>query len=84
MPEPEGRYKGGGTVEGRWGCAAAVVAGLPVFVFLLLGETLGDCVPEAPCRKSFPLFVLLPSGLVALAAVLLIRQLVAALRRNRD
>lgn len=84
MTERDSRYRGGGTVEGRWGCAAAFIAALPVFIYLFLAETLGDCLPEVPCRKSFPLYVLVPTTLVALAAGMIVKRLVAALRGSRE
>lgn len=84
MTERDSRYRGGGTVESRWGCAAAFVAAFPVFIYLFLAETWGDCLPEVPCRKSFLLYVLVPTILVALAAGISIKRLVAALRRNRE
>lgn len=84
MTERDNRYRGGRTAEGRWGCAAAFVAAFPVFIYLLLAETLGDCAPDVACRKSFLFYVLLPTAFVAFAAGMIVKRLVAALRGNRE
>ena len=76
-----GGYKGGPTVEGRWGCVASAVVGVPVFVFLLLADALGDCMPDNACNKGFLIQVLLPSVVVAIAVGLLIRWAVKAIRK---
>lgn len=61
----EGRYRGGGTLGGKWGCGLAALFGLPVLFFLVLLDSLGDCVPDVQCHKGFWLWVVLPTMLVA-------------------
>ena len=78
----EGGYKGGSTVEGRWGCIASAVLGIPAFMFLLIVDTLGDCVPDTLCDKYFFTQVLLPSFLIAVGIGLLVRWAVKAARKN--
>ena len=70
-------YDGGLGQANKWGCIGASVVGLPVFVFLLLADALGDCAPDAPCRKGFLLMVLLPSLIAAVGAGLLVRFIVS-------
>jgi hypothetical protein len=82
MPMSEGGYRGGATVEGRWGCTASAVLGVPVFMFLLLVEALGDCAPDTACKKGFLIQVLLPTVVIAVGAGLLVRWAVKAARRN--
>lgn len=55
----------GGRHARRMGCAAAAVFGLPVFIFLLLNDALGDCAPDTICRKGFLPMVLIPSVVIA-------------------
>ncbi|PHQ64318.1 MAG: hypothetical protein COC10_01565 [Sphingobium sp.] len=76
----EGDYRGGSTVGGRWGCIASVILGVPVFLFLLIVDAMGDCVPDTACRKGFLTQVLLPSMIVALCVGLLVRWAVGAAR----
>lgn len=83
MPMSEDGYKGGTTVEGRWGCIASAILGIPVFVFLLLVDALGDCVPDMTCKKGFLTQVLLPTAVVAIAAGLLVRWALKTARRNK-
>lgn len=80
MPMSEGGYKGGSTAEGRWGCIASAVLGVPVFLFLLLANTLGDCVPDTACKKAFLTQVLLPSVVIALGVGLIVRWAIKAIR----
>lgn len=61
----DGRYKGGGTTGGKWGCALAAVFGLPVFCLSVLVASMGDCMPGVQCHRGFWLEVLLPTILVA-------------------
>lgn len=75
-------YKGGPTVEGKWGCFIATLVGLPIFVFLLLGDVLGDCLPESECKKGFLTQVLLPSVAITLGTFLLARWAIKAARGN--
>jgi len=82
MPMRDGGYKGGTTVEGRWGCIASAVLGVPVFMFLLLANTLGDCLPDIACKKGFLTQVLLPTAVIAIGVGLLVRWAVKAATRN--
>ena len=45
----------------KWGCFVVGILGVPVFLFLLGLDALGDCAPELGCRKGFLSLVLLPS-----------------------
>ena len=76
------RIKGGATVEGRWGCIASALVGVPVFVFLLLADALGDCAPDTACKKGFLTQVLLPTAVIAIGVGLLVRWAVKAAKRN--
>ncbi|SKB84010.1 hypothetical protein SAMN06295937_102238 [Sphingopyxis flava] len=82
MPMSDGGYKGGATVEGRWGCIASAILGVPVFMFLLLADALGDCAPDTTCKKGFLTQVLLPTAIVAIGVGLLVRWAVKAAKRN--
>ena len=83
MPMSEGGYKGGTTVEGRWGCIASAILGIPIFMFLLLVDALGDCVPDTMCKKGFLTQVLLPTAVVAVSAGFLVRWAVKKARRDK-
>jgi hypothetical protein len=61
----DGRYKGGGTRGGRWGCGLAALFGIPVFMFATLVASLGDCMPDVECHPGFWLEVALPTFVVA-------------------
>jgi len=69
-------YDGGFTRGGRLGCSVAAIVGTPLFAFLLLADSLGDCDPGTDCHQGFLLHVLLPSVLIASAAGLVVRILV--------
>jgi hypothetical protein len=56
----DGRYNGPAAPE-KWGCAAAAVVGVPLFLFLLLSDALGDCEPSPTCHHGFMRMVLAPS-----------------------
>lgn len=47
----DGRYRGGGTRGGKWGCGFSLLITLPIFTILLMVEALGDCAPDIPCGK---------------------------------
>ncbi len=79
----EGGYKGGTTVEGRWGCIAAAALGVPIFMFLTLVETLGDCAPDIACKKGFLTQVLMPTAAIAIGVGLFVRWAVKTARRNK-
>lgn len=66
----------------KWGCLAAALIGVPVFLFLLGMDALGDCAPDASCRKGFLLMVLAPSSLVTLLVFGVVRRL--ARKRDMD
>jgi len=69
----DGRYKSGSTLGAKWGCASAIFVTLPIFIFLLLVDTLGDCAPDITCGKGFWSHVALPSAFVALAVGFVVR-----------
>ena len=58
------------------GLRAAALVGLPVFFFLVLLDSLGDCVPDVQCHKGFWLWVVLPTVLVAAPIGFGVRRLV--------
>jgi hypothetical protein len=76
------RYKGGSTVESRWGCGAAALVGIPVFAFLFLAEVLGDCAPDTACKKGFLSQVALPTLVVSVVVGLVVYWAIRAARRN--
>lgn len=82
MPMSEGGYNGGTTVEGRWGCIASALLGVPVFMFLLLVDALGDCAPDTACKKGFLTQVLLPATVIAIGVGLLVRWAIKTARQN--
>ena len=59
-------YRGGPTPGGKWGCVAAAAIGAPLFSFLILVDSLGDCAPDADCGKGFLRYVALPTLIVIL------------------
>jgi hypothetical protein len=75
-------YKGGSTPGGRWGCGLAALVGAPVFFFLVLVDSLGDCAPDTNCHKGFWPMVVLPTLLVALPIGLVTRWLVNRYRKD--
>jgi len=78
----DSEYKGGGTPGGRWGCLIAALVGAPLFFFLVVGDTLGDCAPDTACHKGFWTMVFLPTVLTAAPIGIGVRWLVN--RRSRD
>lgn len=82
MPMSGDGYKGGATVEGRWGCIASAILGVPVFMFLLLADALGDCAPDTACKKGFLTQVLLPTAVLAIGVGLLVRWAVKTAKRH--
>ena len=70
------RYRGAGTLGGKMGCGAAALIGGPLFFVLMLVDSLGDCVPNTSCHKSFVTGVVFPTLLIALPIWLLVRVLV--------
>ena len=77
-------YDGGRSVGGRWGCAVATIIGLPIFAFLLIGDALGDCIPDAECHKGFWQFVVLPTAIVMAIVGFGVRFIVNAIARRKD
>jgi len=63
----ERSYKGGTSAASKWGCFTSALVGMPLFAFLLIGDALGDCVPDTPCKHGFLSQVLVPT--LAVAAV---------------
>jgi hypothetical protein len=79
-----GRYKGGGTRGGRWGCALAALFGIPVFMMATVVASLGDCMPDVECHPGFWLEVVLPTVLVAVPIGLGVRWWVNRNARDAD
>lgn len=82
----ETNYDGGGTVGGKWGCAASAAVGLPVFGALLFVFFYGDCFDNPACsRGDGPrwLAAFLITAVVAGAVGLLTRKLVNGLKRRK-
>ena len=79
---PNDRYRGGPTPEGMWACLAGALVGVPLFVVLLLGHTLGDCLPSEDCKPSAFIYVLLPSIVAATGVGLFVWWLLKRLRRS--
>jgi len=77
------RYEGGLTPEGMWACFAGALVGVPLFVILLLGHTLGDCLPDDDCKPSTFFHVVLPSITAATCSSLFVWWLVKVLRQRR-
>lgn len=77
-----GSYQGGGTPGGKWGSIASALVGAPVFYFLIIVDSLGDCAPDADCHKGFLVYVALPTIVVGLLVGLGVRAAVNYLRRN--
>lgn len=75
-------YSGGGNAGTKWGCLGGALIGAPIFMFLLIGEALGDCIEGDECKNGFVLGVLLPSAAIAGLVFLLIRWAVNEARRN--
>jgi len=72
----DSEYRGGSTAGGRWGCACAALIGTPLFVILLIGDALGDCVSGEVCHKGFLQMVLLPTVLTTVPVGLGVRWIV--------
>jgi len=70
------------TAGGIWGCAAAALIGAPLFMFLLIVNTLGDCAPGEQCHPSALLHVVIPTAIVALVVGLGVREVVNRLRNG--
>lgn len=65
----------------KWGCLMAAVLGVPVFLFLLGLDALGDCKPDTTCQKGFLMMVLMPSLIIAGVVFWSVRTIV---RRRHD
>lgn len=77
------RYNGGGpTVQGIWACIAGALVGAPVFIFLLIAHTIGDCMPDEDCKPSTLIYVVLPSLVAGFVAALTTWWAVRAIRGN--
>lgn len=74
-------YQGLSSPE-KWGCISAAAVGVPIFLFLLGADALGDCAPDTNCRKGFLLMVLIPSVIVTAVAFLVVRSLLGWLRKR--
>lgn len=54
--------------EDKWGCIIAALIGIPLCLFLLSLDALGDCAPGSDCNKGIWLQVALPA-LVTVALI---------------
>jgi hypothetical protein len=72
------------TVAERWGCIAAIILGVPVFIFLLAMDIFGDCAPNTACNKGFLTQVLVPSAVIAVGIGLLVRWAIKMAWRRND
>jgi hypothetical protein len=77
-----GRYQGGTTAGSKWGCGVAAFVTAPLFFIFMIADALGDCAPDAECKKGFVQFVLLPSVVIALGLFFAIRFIVNRLERS--
>lgn len=59
-----------GTVGGKVGCGAALVAGLPAFGLLMFTNFYGDCAGDPRCHEGEDLrFLLILAAVAVVAAV---------------
>lgn len=77
---PEGSYKGLAGGE-KWGCGVAALIGVPLFLFLLAVDAVGDCAPDSGCTKGFWTNVLLPSAIIATLVFFGVRWAIGRARR---
>lgn len=63
-----GEYRGGPTLGGKIGCAAAAIVGVPLIGIVFIISSLGDCVPDSECRRGLD-WPLLAGALAIAAAV---------------
>lgn len=75
-------YQGRGTPGGKWGCLAAALVGAPLFFFLIIVDSLGDCAPDLECHKGLLSYVALPTFGIGLLVGLSVRATVNWYRRN--
>ena len=75
-------YHGRGSRAGKWGCFATALVGAPLFMFLLIGDALGDCEPDTSCKHGFVSQVLLPTLVVAAVVGFAVWAAVNAARKN--
>jgi hypothetical protein len=61
---------------------AGALVGAPVFMILLLGHTLGDCLPDEDCKPSAFFHVVLPSLAIGVAAALVVWWLAKLICKN--
>lgn len=78
----DNRYDGGTSAGSKWGCLGAALIGVPMFMFLLVGEALGDCIEGDECKNGFVFGVLLPFAAIAGLVFFLIRWAISEARRN--
>jgi hypothetical protein len=69
-------YRGGASPGGRWGCATAMLLGVPLLLLLLLADAMGDCAPDTSCHHGFWSMVVLPTVLIVAPIGLILRWLV--------
>ena len=75
-------YKGGTSAANKWGCFTSALVAVPLFTFLLIGDALGDCVPDTPCKHGFLSQVLVPTLAVAAVVGFAVWAGVKVARRN--
>lgn len=63
----EDGYQSSTTGGGLCGCLVAAFVGLPLMSFVFLVSSLGDCVPDIPCKHGIIWSLMLPS--IAIAGV---------------
>ena len=78
----EDGYRGGPTPEGLWGCLVAALIGIPIFLFLMLVTSLGDCGGGSECKKGTLTHVEMPSIAISVGVFLLVRWAIKAARKN--
>jgi hypothetical protein len=65
-----------------WGCFTFALVAAPLFAFLLIGDALGDCVPDTPCKHGFLSQVLVPTLAVATVVGIAVWAGIKAARRR--
>lgn len=63
-----GEYRGGPTLGGKIGCAAAAIVGVPLIGIVSIISSFGDCVPDSECHRGMD-WPLLAGALAIAAAV---------------
>lgn len=77
-------YKSGTSAASKWGCFTSAFVAVPLFAFLLIGDALGHCVPDTPCKRGFFSQVLVPTLAVALVVGFAVWAAVKSSNRNNS